>query len=69
MLVIDKRKAKNRDMNIPPPKDNARICIDARDLNKALKRTHFPMVTVEEVVKMRRASHPLKPAVGTGNRK
>ena len=28
MLVVDKRKAKDRDMNIPPSKDNVRICID-----------------------------------------
>ena len=49
MLVVDKRKAKGRDMNIPPSKDDVRICIDPRDLNKALKRPHYPMVTVEEV--------------------
>ena len=49
MLVVDKRKAKGRDMNIPPSKDDIRICIDPRDLNKALKRPHYPMVTVEEV--------------------
>ena len=49
MLVVDKRKAKDRDMNIPPSKDDARNCIDARDLNKALKGPYYPMVTVEEV--------------------
>ena len=49
MLVVDKRKAKGRDMNIPPSKDDVRICIDPRDLNKALKRPHYPMFTVEEV--------------------
>ena len=27
-----------------------RICIDPRDLNKAIKREHFPMKTTEEVV-------------------
>ena len=27
-----------------------RICIDPRDLNKAIKREHFPMKTIEEVV-------------------
>ena len=49
MLVVDKRKANGRDMNIPPSKDDVRICIDPRDLNKGLKRPHYPMVTVEEV--------------------
>ena len=47
MLVIDKRKGKDR--NLPPSKNSVRICIDPRDLNKALKRPHYPMVTVEEV--------------------
>ena len=27
-----------------------RICIDPRDLNKAIQREHFPMMTIEEVV-------------------
>ena len=27
-----------------------RICLDPRDLNKAIKREHFPMKTIEEVV-------------------
>ena len=27
-----------------------RICIDPRDLNKAIKREYFPMKTIEEVV-------------------
>lgn len=27
-----------------------RICIDPKDLNKAIKREHFPLKTVEEVV-------------------
>ena len=31
-------------------KDKVRICIDPRDLNKAIKREHHPMKTVEEVV-------------------
>ena len=26
------------------------ICIDPRDLNKAIQREHFPMMTIEEVV-------------------
>ena len=47
MVVIDKRKTKDKDT--PPSKDSVRICIDPRELNKALKRPHYPMVTVEEV--------------------
>ena len=47
MLVIDKRKVKEK--NTPLSKNDVRICIDPRDLNKALKRPHNPMVTVEEV--------------------
>ena len=31
-------------------KDKVRICIDPKDLNKAIKREHHPMKTVEEVV-------------------
>ena len=27
-----------------------RLCIDPRDLNKALKRSHYPMPTIEEVL-------------------
>ena len=47
MVVIDKRKAKDKDS--PPSKDSARINVDSRDLNKALKRPHYPMVKTEEV--------------------
>ena len=47
MLVNDKRKVKEQ--NTPLSKNDVRICIDPRDLNKALKRRHYPMVTVEEV--------------------
>lgn len=49
MLVIDKRKVKDKRKDTPLSKDDVRICIDPRDLNKALKRPHYPMVTVEEV--------------------
>ena len=49
MLVIDKRKVNDKRKDTPPSKDDLRICIDPRDLNKALKRPHYPMVTVEEV--------------------
>jgi hypothetical protein len=47
MLVIDKRKGK--DKNCMPSKDNVRICIDPRNLNRALKQPHYPMATVEEI--------------------
>ena len=47
MVVVDKRKETNRDT--PPTKDSIRICTDPRDLNRALKRPHYPMVTVEQV--------------------
>ncbi|KAL9974064.1 hypothetical protein ACROYT_G011062 [Oculina patagonica] len=49
MLVIDKRKVKDKGKDTPLSKDDVRICIYAKDLNKALKRPHYPMVTVEEV--------------------
>ena len=49
MLIIDKRKDKEKDRNTPPSKGEVRIYIDPRDLNNALKRPHYPMVTVEEV--------------------
>ena len=49
MLIIDKRKVNNQGKYTPPSKNDVRICIDPRDLNKALKRPYYPMVTVEEV--------------------
>ena len=35
---------------VTKPYGSIRICIDARDLNKAVKRQHYPFLTVEEVV-------------------
>lgn len=35
---------------VTKPNGSIRICIDPRDLNKAIKRQHFPLLTVEEVV-------------------
>ena len=35
---------------VTKPNGSIRICIDPRDLNKAVKRPHFPLLTVEEVV-------------------
>ena len=43
--MIDKRKVKEK--NTPLSKNDVRIFLDPRDLNKALKRPHYPMVTVE----------------------
>lgn len=31
-------------------KDKLRICIDPRDLNKAIKRPYYPMQTIEDVI-------------------
>ena len=39
--------------------DNLRICIDPRDLNKALMRPHHPLKTVEEVAQQYPARHCL----------
>ena len=50
ILVINKRKAKDKGKDTPLSKDDVQICIDPGDLNKALKRPNYPMVTVEEVV-------------------
>jgi hypothetical protein len=30
--------------------EKIRVCIDPRDLNRAIKREHYPMKTIEEVV-------------------
>ena len=34
---------------LPPPNCLHRLCLDPRDLNKAIQREHYPMKTVEEV--------------------
>jgi hypothetical protein len=50
MLMVDKRKGtKTLGKKETPSKADIRICIDPRDLNRALKWVHHPMVTVEEV--------------------
>lgn len=36
-------------MVVVEKKDKVRICIDPRDLNRAIKREHYPMKTVEDV--------------------
>lgn len=46
---IDKRKVSNQGNYTPPSKNDIRICIDPRDLKRALKRALYPVVTVEEV--------------------
>ena len=40
----------NSMVTIIKPNGTLRICIDPRDLNKAIKREHHPMQTIEEVV-------------------
>ncbi len=35
---------------VQKPNKKLRICIDPQDLNKAIKREHYPLRTVEEVV-------------------
>ena len=35
---------------VTKPNGKLRICIDPRDLNKAIKREHYPMKTIEEVI-------------------
>jgi len=34
---------------VEKPNGNVRLCLDPRDLNKAIQREHYPMKTVEEV--------------------
>jgi len=55
MLVIDKRKVKDKGKDTPLSKDDVRIFSDPRDLNKALKRSHYPMGTVEVANRLSRA--------------
>ncbi|KAL1262289.1 hypothetical protein QQF64_007554 [Cirrhinus molitorella] len=38
-----------------PEKKKVRICMDPKDLNAAIEREHYPMLTIEEVVTMPRA--------------
>ena len=40
----------NSMVTIVKPNGTLRICIDPRDLNKAIKREHYPMQTIEQVV-------------------
>lgn len=47
MVVIDKRKVKEK--STPPTRNDVHICIDPRDLSKALKRPWYPVATVEKV--------------------
>ena len=43
MLVVTKTPSKADE------ESKIRICLDARDLNVAIKRVHFPMPTIEEI--------------------
>ena len=40
----------NSMVTVMKPNGKLRICIDPRDLNKAIKREHYPMRTIEEIV-------------------
>ena len=40
----------NSMVTIVKPNGKLRICIDPRDLNKAIRREHYPMQTIEQVV-------------------
>ena len=40
----------NSMVTVMKPNGKLRLCIDPRDLNKAIKREHYPMKTVEEIV-------------------
>ena len=40
----------NSMVTVTKPNGKLRICIDPRDLNRAIKREHYPMRTIEEVV-------------------
>lgn len=40
----------NSMVTVVKPNGKLRICIDPRDLNKAIKREHYPMRTIEEIV-------------------
>ena len=40
----------NSMVTIVKPNGKLRICIDPRDLNKAIKREHYPMKTIEELL-------------------
>ena len=52
--VVVKQKDPTRWVNsmvvVRKPNGKIRLCIDPRDLNKAVQREHFPLKTVEEVV-------------------
>ena len=39
----------NSMVTVVKPNGKLRICIDPRDLNKAIKREHYPMKTIEEI--------------------
>ena len=40
----------NSMVTIVKPNGNLRICIDPRDLNKAVKRDYYPMSTIDDIV-------------------
>ncbi|XP_060083295.1 uncharacterized protein LOC132562561 [Ylistrum balloti] len=40
----------NSMVTVTKPNGKIRICLDPRDLNTAIKRQHYPMLTIEEIV-------------------
>jgi len=40
----------NSMVTVIKPNNKVRICMDPRDLNKAIQREHFPLKTIEEVI-------------------
>ena len=34
---------------VKKPNGKIRVCLDPRDLNRAIKRSHYPLPTIEEV--------------------
>ena len=47
--VYEPTERVNSMVTVGKPKGKLRICIDPRDLNKAIKREHYPMKTIEEI--------------------
>ena len=47
--VDEPKKWVNSMVVVPKPNGAVRICLDPRDLNKAINRKHYKMITLEEV--------------------
>ena len=35
---------------VKKPNGNIRVCLDPKDLNKVLKRSHYPMPTIDDIL-------------------